>query len=127
MNDHLTVYVSKLKETEFHVELLDKWYLCHCCIKFSCTIVCMYWCYIIYRNLVSVQGNILYRFPSLQRTAASQRSGRKEYVGRRWSEWVGGVDKFFKEKKWDFRSYRFLHSFHILFGSSLLTCILMVQ
>ncbi|XP_076900180.1 uncharacterized protein At5g03900, chloroplastic-like [Bidens hawaiensis] len=51
---------------------------------------------------VDEEGNILYRFPSLQRTAASQRSGRKEYVGRKFSEWVGGVDKFFKEKKWDF-------------------------
>ncbi|KAL0344789.1 UNVERIFIED_CONTAM: putative protein, chloroplastic [Sesamum radiatum] len=47
-------------------------------------------------------GNILYRFPSLQRTAAPQRSGRKEYVGRRWADWVGGVEKFFKEKKWQF-------------------------
>ncbi|GJY78923.1 hypothetical protein Tco_0484724 [Tanacetum coccineum] len=46
-------------------------------------------------------GNILYRFPSLQRTA-SQTSGRKDYVGRRFSEWVGEVDKFFKENKWDF-------------------------
>ncbi|KVI03572.1 hypothetical protein Ccrd_018135 [Cynara cardunculus var. scolymus] len=51
---------------------------------------------------VDEEGNILYRFPSLQRTATSQRSGRKEYVGRKWTEWVGGVDKFFKEKKWDF-------------------------
>ncbi|KAI3667564.1 hypothetical protein L6452_42630 [Arctium lappa] len=51
---------------------------------------------------VDEEGNILYRFPSLQRTAASQRSGRKEYVGRKWTEWVGGVDKFFKEKNWDF-------------------------
>lgn len=46
---------------------------------------------------VDEQGNILYRFPSLQRTG-----GRKEYVGRKWNEFVGGVDKFFKEKKWDF-------------------------
>ncbi|RVW48082.1 Uncharacterized protein, chloroplastic [Vitis vinifera] len=49
-----------------------------------------------------IQGNILYRFPSLQRTASSQRSGRKEYVGKRWTDWVGGVEKFFKEKKWQF-------------------------
>ncbi|KAL6005272.1 hypothetical protein ACLOJK_005834 [Asimina triloba] len=48
------------------------------------------------------QGNILYRFPSLQRTASSRRSGRKEYVGKKWAEWVGGVDSFFKEKKWQF-------------------------
>lgn len=48
---------------------------------------------------VDEEGNILYRFPSLQRTG---RSGRKEYVGRKWNEFVGGVDKFFKEKKWDF-------------------------
>ncbi|KAK7339412.1 hypothetical protein VNO77_20077 [Canavalia gladiata] len=46
------------------------------------------------------EGNILYRFPSLQRTA-SQKSKRKEYVGRRWADWVG-VEKFFKEKKWQF-------------------------
>ncbi|OMO68365.1 hypothetical protein COLO4_29732 [Corchorus olitorius] len=51
---------------------------------------------------IDEEGNILYRFPSLQRTASSQRSGRKEYVGRRWSDWVGGVEKFFKEKKWQF-------------------------
>ncbi|KAF3441655.1 hypothetical protein FNV43_RR15570 [Rhamnella rubrinervis] len=47
-------------------------------------------------------GNILYRFPSLQRTASSQWSGRKEYVGRRWADWVGGVEKFFNEKKLQF-------------------------
>ncbi|KAJ0792052.1 hypothetical protein HanOQP8_Chr01g0012961 [Helianthus annuus] len=64
---------------------------------------------------VDEEGNILYRFPSLQRTAASQRSGRKEYVGRKFSEWVGGVDKFFKENKWDFRSRHFRNSFHILY------------
>ncbi|GAB4856390.1 hypothetical protein Ancab_014310 [Ancistrocladus abbreviatus] len=51
---------------------------------------------------VDEEGNILYRFPSLQRTASSESRGRKEYVGRRWSDWVGGVEKFFKEKKWQF-------------------------
>lgn len=51
----------------------------------------------------NVQGNILYRFPSLQRTASSKRTGRKEYVGKRWAEWVGGIDKFFRERKWEFR------------------------
>ncbi|KAA8518575.1 hypothetical protein F0562_016049 [Nyssa sinensis] len=51
---------------------------------------------------VDEEGNILYRFPSLQRTAAPQRSGKKEFVGRRWADWVGGVEKFFKEKKWEF-------------------------
>ncbi|KAF7825703.1 Iron-sulfur cluster biosynthesis family protein [Senna tora] len=51
---------------------------------------------------IDEEGNILYRFPSLQRTASSQRSRRKEYVGRRWADWVGGVEKFFKEKKWQF-------------------------
>ncbi|XAR69190.1 hypothetical protein NMG60_11000683 [Bertholletia excelsa] len=50
---------------------------------------------------VDEEGNILYRFPSLQRTA-SKRSGRKEYVGRKWADWIGGVEKFFKEKKWQF-------------------------
>ncbi|GLT94702.1 hypothetical protein SLE2022_124310 [Rubroshorea leprosula] len=50
---------------------------------------------------IDKEGNILYRFPSLQRTASSQRSGRKEYVGR-WADWVGAVEKFFKEKKWQF-------------------------
>ena len=57
------------------------------------------------KKLVMMQGNILYRFPSLQRTASSQRSGRKEYVGRRWADFVGGVDKFFQEKRWQFRSF----------------------
>lgn len=51
---------------------------------------------------VDEEGNILYRFPSLQRTASPQRSGRKEYVGRKWADWVGGVEKFFKEKQWRF-------------------------
>uniref|UniRef100_A0A5B7AIF2 Iron-sulfur cluster biosynthesis family protein n=1 Tax=Davidia involucrata TaxID=16924 RepID=A0A5B7AIF2_DAVIN len=51
---------------------------------------------------VDEEGNILYRFPSLQRTASPQRSGKKEYVGRRWADWVGGVEKFFNEKKWQF-------------------------
>lgn len=50
-----------------------------------------------------MQGNILYRFPSLQRTA--QKSKRKEYVGRKWADWVGGVEKFFKEKNWQFRFF----------------------
>lgn len=45
----------------------------------------------------------MYRFPSLQRTAASsQRSGRKEYVGRKWADGVGEIE-FFRENKWQFR------------------------
>ncbi|KAI5664748.1 hypothetical protein M9H77_24071 [Catharanthus roseus] len=51
---------------------------------------------------VDEEGNILYRFPSLQRTAAPQRGLRKEYVGRKWADWIGGLEKFFKEKKWSF-------------------------
>lgn len=51
--------------------------------------------------VVDEEGNILYRFPSLQRTA-SQKSKRKEYVGKRWADWVGGVEKFFEEKRWQF-------------------------
>lgn len=58
-------------------------------------------------QLLVMQGNILYRFPSLQRTASSQRSKQKEYVGRRWTEWVGGIEKFFKERKWQFRFFIF--------------------
>ncbi|KAG8648673.1 hypothetical protein MANES_08G025400v8 [Manihot esculenta] len=50
---------------------------------------------------IDEEGNILYRFPSLQRTASSQRSRRKEYVGRRWADWIG-LEKFFREKKWQF-------------------------
>lgn len=53
--------------------------------------------------VIVMQGNILYRFPSLQRTAASQRSGRKEYVGKKWAQWVDGFNKYFEEKKWPFR------------------------
>lgn len=64
------------------------------------------------RRLLVMQGNILYRFPSLQRTA-SQKSKRKEYVGRKWADWIGGVEKFFKERSWQFR-------FSILFFSYLL-------
>uniref|UniRef100_A0A6N2LEJ6 Iron-sulfur cluster biosynthesis family protein n=1 Tax=Salix viminalis TaxID=40686 RepID=A0A6N2LEJ6_SALVM len=37
-----------------------------------------------------------------ERTASSKRSGRKEYVGRQWTDWVGGVEKFFREKTWQF-------------------------
>ncbi|KAK1276216.1 hypothetical protein QJS04_geneDACA011757 [Acorus gramineus] len=55
---------------------------------------------------VDDEGNILYRFPSLQRTASTQRVGRKEYVGKRWANWVGGVQKFFEEKKWPFSKAR---------------------
>uniref|UniRef100_A0A7C9DD18 Iron-sulfur cluster biosynthesis family protein n=1 Tax=Opuntia streptacantha TaxID=393608 RepID=A0A7C9DD18_OPUST len=51
---------------------------------------------------VDEEGNILYRFPSLQRTASSTRTGRKEYVGIRWSNSEGKVKKFFEEKKWRF-------------------------
>ncbi|XP_068662180.1 uncharacterized protein At5g03900, chloroplastic [Aristolochia californica] len=51
---------------------------------------------------VDDKGIILYRFPSLQRTASSRRSGMKEFVGRRWAESVGNIDKFFKERKWKF-------------------------
>ncbi|CAN6991670.1 unnamed protein product [Brassica oleracea var. botrytis] len=46
------------------------------------------------------EGNILYRFPSLQRTASGS-SRRKEYVGK-WFDFVADMDKFFKEKKWQF-------------------------
>ncbi|XP_010931139.1 uncharacterized protein At5g03900, chloroplastic isoform X1 [Elaeis guineensis] len=51
---------------------------------------------------VDDEGNILYRFPSLQRTASSRRVGRLEYVGKKWAKWVNGVDRYFKEKKWQF-------------------------
>ncbi|KAM7265380.1 hypothetical protein ACFE04_003063 [Oxalis oulophora] len=52
--------------------------------------------------IVDEEGNILYKFPSLQRTASSQSSRRKEYVGRRWADLGGGIERFFKEKKWEF-------------------------
>ncbi|KAJ3675105.1 hypothetical protein LUZ60_004147 [Juncus effusus] len=54
---------------------------------------------------VDEQGNILYRFPSLQKTASSnssRRIGRKEYIGTRLAESIIGIDKYFKEKKWQF-------------------------
>ncbi|XP_021728638.1 uncharacterized protein At5g03900, chloroplastic-like [Chenopodium quinoa] len=50
---------------------------------------------------VDEEGNILYRFPSLQRTASSARTGRREYVGKR-SSIMDGIQKFFKENKWQF-------------------------
>lgn len=56
----------------------------------------------LFTKLIFMQGNILYRFPSLQRTAAPGRRGKKEYVGRRWTDLAGGK-KFFEEKKWSFR------------------------
>ncbi|XP_072969777.1 uncharacterized protein At5g03900, chloroplastic [Typha angustifolia] len=51
---------------------------------------------------VDEQGNILYRFPSLQRTASYKRIGQKEYVGTKWAEMVNGFNKYFKENKWKF-------------------------
>lgn len=51
---------------------------------------------------VDEEGNILYRFPSLQRTAGPKKRGNKEYVGKKWADWVGGVEKFFMENKWQF-------------------------
>ncbi|KAL3825765.1 hypothetical protein ACJIZ3_021794 [Penstemon smallii] len=54
---------------------------------------------------IDEEGNILYLFPSLQRTASLQRSGLKEYV--RWADRAEGVDKFFKENKWQFSKTNF--------------------
>ncbi|KAI3984615.1 hypothetical protein MKX01_003978 [Papaver californicum] len=51
---------------------------------------------------VDEEGSILYRFPTLQKTASSGRSKRKENVGKSWNEFVGGVQKVFKEKNWPF-------------------------
>ncbi|XP_074564765.1 uncharacterized protein At5g03900, chloroplastic [Curcuma longa] len=51
---------------------------------------------------VDDEGNILYRFPSLQRTASFRKVGKKEYVGKKWAEWINGVEKYFEEKKWKF-------------------------
>jgi len=50
---------------------------------------------------VDEQGNILYRFPSLQRTA-SKSGGSREYVGTKWSTMFGGVEKYLEEKLWKF-------------------------
>ncbi|KAF0934240.1 hypothetical protein E2562_023602 [Oryza meyeriana var. granulata] len=51
---------------------------------------------------VDEQGNILYRFPSLQRTASSKGSGVREYVGKKWSAMFSGVEKYLEEKPWKF-------------------------
>ncbi|CAN6231883.1 unnamed protein product, partial [Urochloa humidicola] len=51
---------------------------------------------------VDEQGNILYRFPSLQRTASSKGGGNREYVGTKWSAMFGGVEKYLEEKPWKF-------------------------
>ncbi|OEL25765.1 Uncharacterized protein BAE44_0013214 [Dichanthelium oligosanthes] len=53
---------------------------------------------------VDEQGNILYRFPSLQRTASSKSGGSREYVGTKWSAMFGGVEKYLEEKPWKFRT-----------------------
>ncbi|KAK6124995.1 hypothetical protein DH2020_041269 [Rehmannia glutinosa] len=50
---------------------------------------------------VDEEGNILYHFPSVQCTAAPQRTRGKEYV-ERWADSVIEVKKFLKEKKWKF-------------------------
>ncbi|XP_052143102.1 uncharacterized protein At5g03900, chloroplastic [Oryza glaberrima] len=51
---------------------------------------------------VDEQGNILYRFPSLQRTASSKGSGVREYVGNKWSAMFSSVEKYLEEKPWKF-------------------------
>ncbi|CAL4887548.1 unnamed protein product [Urochloa decumbens] len=51
---------------------------------------------------VDEQGNIMYRFPSLQRTASSKSGGSREYVGTKWSAMFGGVEKYLEEKPWKF-------------------------
>ncbi|XP_078157267.1 iron-sulfur cluster biosynthesis family protein isoform X2 [Carex rostrata] len=50
---------------------------------------------------VDEQGNILYRFPSFQRTA-SRRTGRKDYIGTRLAQSIIGIDEYFNEQKWQF-------------------------
>ncbi|KAJ0792055.1 hypothetical protein HanOQP8_Chr01g0013021 [Helianthus annuus] len=49
---------------------------------------------------VDKEGNILYRFPSLQRTAASKKRSKKE-LEKIFKDRVGGPRKFFKENKWE--------------------------
>ncbi|KAJ0792054.1 hypothetical protein HanOQP8_Chr01g0012981 [Helianthus annuus] len=49
---------------------------------------------------VDKEGNILYRFPTLQRTAASKKRSKKE-LEEIFKERVGGPHKFFKENKWE--------------------------
>ncbi|AQK71512.1 hypothetical protein Zm00014a_044669 [Zea mays] len=51
-----------------------------------------------------IRGNILYRFPSLQRTASSKSGRSREYVGTKWSAMFSGVEKYLEEKPWKFRS-----------------------
>ncbi|KAI3905531.1 hypothetical protein MKW92_052848 [Papaver armeniacum] len=46
---------------------------------------------------VDEEGSILYRFPTLQKTASS-----KSKRGKSWNEFVGGVQKVFEEKNWPF-------------------------
>ncbi|KAD4385040.1 hypothetical protein E3N88_25208 [Mikania micrantha] len=53
---------------------------------------------------VDNEGNILYWFPSLQRTAAPKMS--KMLLKKIFKEHVGGPDKFFKEKKWELSKTR---------------------
>ncbi|XP_076900212.1 uncharacterized protein At5g03900, chloroplastic-like [Bidens hawaiensis] len=49
---------------------------------------------------VDKEGNILYRFPSLQRTAASKKKSKKE-LEKLFRERIGGPHKYFKENKWE--------------------------
>ncbi|XP_062219213.1 uncharacterized protein At5g03900, chloroplastic-like isoform X2 [Phragmites australis] len=51
---------------------------------------------------VDEQGNILYQFPSLQRTASSKGGGSREYVGTKWFAMFSGVEKYLEEKPWKF-------------------------
>lgn len=47
---------------------------------------------------VDNEGNILYHFPSLQRTASKGVGGKT----KKWTDWVGGVQKYLEERKWSF-------------------------
>ncbi|KAK4776448.1 hypothetical protein SAY86_005136 [Trapa natans] len=70
-------------------------------LYFSPTDLFWYWDpYYYKRRRVQAEGGSTNFIES--RTASSQRSGRKEYVGRRWADFVGSIEKFFKEKKWQF-------------------------
>ncbi|XP_047081650.1 uncharacterized protein At5g03900, chloroplastic-like isoform X1 [Lolium rigidum] len=51
---------------------------------------------------VDEQGNILYRFPSLQLTASSKGGVSREYVGTKWSTMFGSIERFMEEKPWEF-------------------------
>lgn len=88
------------------------WSWVYICSKKKILKECLYFYFLLVQNdydfiyvykLLIMQGNILYRFPTLQRTASSQE--------KIWADCVGKMEKLLIEKKWIFRCFSFFFFF----------------